>query len=130
MEITYIYGNVFVIRSEQVGIFHKWKNSQKRNSCLIRLTINTKTVYQNRVSKIIISLFSLEFLLSSPKNNKTESEMAQITTATLDKLSCTDYVDFGMCQQRFGRNPWSTNYSNYLDIKLKVFKREDKSAEF
>ena len=25
-----------------------------------------------------------------------------ITTASLDKLTCTDYVDFGKCQDRFG----------------------------
>ena len=56
--------------------------------------------------------------------------MAYNTTASLDKLSCTDYVDFGKCQDRFGRFSWPNNDSNYLDIKLKVFKREDKNAEF
>ena len=56
--------------------------------------------------------------------------MAYNTTETLDKLACTDYVDFGKCQDRFGRFSWSKNDSNYLDIKLKVFKREDKNAEF
>ena len=56
--------------------------------------------------------------------------MAHNTTATLDKLSCTDYADFGKCQDRFGRISWSKTDSNYLDIKVKVFKREDKNAEF
>ena len=56
--------------------------------------------------------------------------MAYNTTETLDKLACTDYVDFGKCQDRFGRFYWSKNDSNYLDINLKVFKREDKNAEF
>ena len=56
--------------------------------------------------------------------------MAYNTTETLDKLSCTDYVDFGKCQDRFGRFSWSKNDSNYLEIKPKVFKREDKNAEF
>ena len=56
--------------------------------------------------------------------------MAYNTTETLDKLTCTDYVDFGKSQDRFGRFSWSKNDSNYLDIKLKVFKREDKNAEF
>ena len=51
-------------------------------------------------------------------------------TKTLDELACTDYVDFVKCQDKFGRFFWSKNDSNYLDIKLKVFKREDKSAEF
>ena len=56
--------------------------------------------------------------------------MTYNTTETLDKLACTDYVDFGKCQDRFGRFSWTKNDSNYLDIKLKVFKREDKNAEF
>ena len=56
--------------------------------------------------------------------------MAYNTTETLDKLTCTDSVDFGKCQDRFGRFSWSKNDSNYLKIKLKVFKREDKNAEF
>ena len=56
--------------------------------------------------------------------------MAYNTTETLDKLTCTDYVDFGKCQDRFGRFSWSKKDSNYLESKLKVFKREDKNAEF
>ena len=56
--------------------------------------------------------------------------MAYNTTASLDKLTCTDYVDFGKSSDRFGRVSWTKNDSNYLDIKLKVFKREDKYAKF
>ena len=56
--------------------------------------------------------------------------MAYNTTESLDNLTCTNYVDFGKCQDRFGRFSWSENDSNYLDIKLKVFKREEKNAEF
>ena len=55
--------------------------------------------------------------------------MAYNTTETLDKLTCTDYVDLGKCQDRFGRFSWSKKDSTYLDIKLKVFKREDKIVE-
>ena len=56
--------------------------------------------------------------------------MAQNTTASLDKLACTNYVHFGKSQDRFGRFSWTKNDSNCLDIQLKVFKREDKDAEF
>ena len=56
--------------------------------------------------------------------------MAYNTTASLDKLTCTDYVDFGKSSDRFGWFSWTRNDSNYLDILLKVFKREDKNAEF
>ena len=56
--------------------------------------------------------------------------MAYNTTASLDKLTCTDYVDFGKSLDRFGRFSWNKNDSNYLYFKLKVFKEEDKNAEF
>ena len=52
--------------------------------------------------------------------------MAFNTTASLDKLTCTDYVDFGKCQDRLGRFSWSKNDSNYLDVKLKVFRKDDR----
>ena len=51
--------------------------------------------------------------------------MAYNTTDSLDKLTCNDSVDFGKCQDRFGRLSWSKNDSNYLDAKLKVFKKDD-----
>ena len=54
------------------------------------------------------------------------SPMAYNTAASLDKLTCPDSVDFGKCQDRFGQFSCSENDSNYLDIELKVFKREDK----
>ena len=127
MEITYLYGNVLVIPSEligMVGMFKKWKYSHERKSYLIRLTINTrlfvfKKHYFNLSSRIKLFLFPL---LTSP-NNKFVSEMAYNTTATLDKLARTDYVDFGKCQERSGRFLWTENDSNYLDNKLKVFER-------
>ena len=51
--------------------------------------------------------------------------MAYITTASLDKLTCTDYEDFGKCWNRLGQFSWSKTYSNYLEVKLNVFKRDD-----
>ena len=55
--------------------------------------------------------------------------MAYNTTASLDNLTFTDYVDFCKCQDRFGRFSWSKKDSNTLDIKLKVLKGEYKNAE-
>ena len=52
--------------------------------------------------------------------------MVYNTTASLDNLTCTDYVDFGKCQDRFGQFSWSENDSNYLDVKLKVFRKDNK----
>ena len=51
--------------------------------------------------------------------------MAYNTTAILDNLACTDYVDFGKCQDRFGQISWSKNSFDYLDVKLKVFKKDE-----
>ena len=55
--------------------------------------------------------------------------MSYNATETLVNLACTDYVDFGKSQGRFGRFSWSKNDSNCLDNKLKVFKRKAKNAE-
>ena len=52
--------------------------------------------------------------------------MACNTTASLDKLTCTVYVDSGKCQDRFGRFSWSKNDSKYLDVKFEVFRKDDK----
>ena len=56
--------------------------------------------------------------------------MAYNTTESLDKLTCTDYVDFGKSQDRFGRFSWSKNDSNYLDIKLKFSREKTKMPNF
>ena len=50
--------------------------------------------------------------------------MADNTTATLDKLACTDYVDFGKRQDRFGQISWLKTSFHYLDVKLKVLKKD------
>ena len=52
--------------------------------------------------------------------------MVYNTTASSDKLTCTDYVDFVKCQDRLGRFSWCKNDTNYLDVKLKVFRKNDK----
>ena len=81
-------------------------------------------------SQIIVQLsFSKINSLLSATSILSRSPMAYNTAASLDKLTCTDYVDFGKSQDRFGRFSWSKKDHNYLDIKLKVFKREDRNAE-
>ena len=63
-------------------------------------------------------------LLRSPNNN-IESEMTYNTTPTLDKLACTDYVDFAKFQDRFGRHFRSKIFFDYSDVKLKMFKKDE-----
>ena len=82
-------------------------------------------------SQIIVHLsFSKINSLISATSILSRSPMACNIKETLEKLACTDYVDFGKCQDRFGGLSWSKNDSNYLEIKLKLFKREDKNSEF
>ena len=86
-------------------------------------TYSSQIIVQLSLSKIN-SLLSATSILSG-------SQMGYNTTAFLDKLACTDYVDFLWQESRqIWTISWSKNDSNYLDIKLKVFKREDKKAEF
>ena len=51
--------------------------------------------------------------------------MAYTITASLDKLTCTNYVVFDKRQDKFGQFSWFKNDSNYLDVKLKVFRKDD-----
>ena len=53
------------------------------------------------------------------------SPMACNNTASLEKLTCTIYVDFGKNKDKFGQLSWSKKYSNYLDNKPKVLKRDN-----
>ena len=63
--------------------------------------------------------------LLSATSSLSRSAKAYNTTASLDKLTCTEYVDFGNCQDRLGQFSRSKNDSNYLDVQLKVFKKDD-----
>ena len=47
------------------------------------------------------------------------------TTASMEKLTGTDFVELGKCEDKFARFSWSKKDSNYLDRKLKVFKKDD-----
>ena len=55
--------------------------------------------------------------------------MAFNITDSLDKITCTDYVDFGKCQDRFEQFFWSKNDPNQLDVSLKRFEK-DGNKEF
>ena len=50
-------------------------------------------------------------------------------TSALNKTSCTDYVDFGKNAEQFVRISWfqiEKDNQKYLDIQLKVFRKDDK----
>ena len=82
MEITYIYGNVILLRfpaaitplhsqsTEMVGTFHKWKSCHKRKSGLIRLTMSTNLFFSKNHYFSLFSRIKLFFsLLQTTKLN-------------------------------------------------------------
>ena len=117
--------------------FHIWKchvtMTDKRKNLLMRkyhVTVaSTKAVTYSSQIFVQFSFSKINSLLSAT-SILSRSPMPYNTIETLDKLASTDFVDFGKSQDRFGCFFWSKNDSNYLDIKLKVLKREDKNAEF
>ena len=56
------------------------------------------------------------------------SPTAHNPTASLEKLACANYVDFGKRQNKLGQFFWSRKDSNHLDEKLKVLRKDDKKA--
>ena len=119
-------GKRFRIWKCHVTMIKKGKNILiwKCNVTLARtkaVTYSSQIIVRLSFSKVN-SRFSTTSILSC-------SPMAYNTIEPLGKLACTDYVDFGKCQDRFGQFSWSKNDSNYLDIKLQVLEREDKNAE-
>ena len=87
--------------------------------------IDYKYQFVHLQKSLFLSFLYNEVVLLTSPNNKIESEVAYNTTASLDKVACTDYVDFGKCQDRFGRISWSKNSFDHMDVKLKVFKRDE-----
>ena len=83
-------------------------NDQKRKNlikCHVTLTGTKAVTY---ISQIIVQhSFSKVNSLLSATSILFRSPMAYNTTTSLDRLACTDYVDFGKSQDRFGRCSWT-----------------------
>ena len=112
------------------------KRTEKGKNLLIwkcHVTMTKKDAFMR--DKMQLQTHSLTFIhknksLLSATSILSRSPMTYNTTENLDKLACTDYVDFGKSQDRFRQVSWTKSDSIYLDIKLKKFKREGKNAEF
>ena len=113
--------HVTMTKKERISLYGnvKWQSATKISY------ISNQLQLLNQSLSFIVRNYSLHsaasILFRSPR--------AYITTASLNKLTCTDYGDFGKSQGRFGQFSWTRDDSNYLDKKLKVFAREDKNAE-
>ena len=91
----------------------------------------TRTKAMTYSSQIIVQLsFSKINSLLSATSILSRSPMAYNATDSLDKLTCTEYVDFDKSPDGFGRFFWTKNDSNCLDIQLKMFNRGNRNAEF
>ena len=88
----------------------------------------TKAVTYSSQVNVQLSLSEINTLLSTT-SILSLSLMAYKTTDTIDKLACTNYVDFGKSQDRSGQLSLTEIDFNFLDIKLIVFKWADKNAE-
>ena len=115
--------------------FHTWK-------CHVTMTEKKKIfphVEMSRDNDRIRSVYKQQFTvrthsLTFIQKNKSllpassvlsRSPMAYNTTALYYKLICTDHVDYGKCQDRFGRFSWSKTDSKYLDVILKLLEKVD-----
>ena len=78
-----------------------------------------------QLQKLSLTFFHKNKSLLTATSILSRSSMAYNITASLDKLTCTDYVEFGKLQDRFEQFSWSKDDSNYLEVKFKVFRRDD-----
>ena len=76
-------------------------------------------------SKSFFNIHSQTQSLLSASSILSRSLMAHNTTAFLDKLTCTKYVDFGKGLGRLGQFSWPENDFKYLDVELKIFEQDD-----
>ena len=83
-----------------------WKNH-------VTMTKRDAYISNEMQLKIILTFFHKNKSFPPATSILSRSPMAYNTTASLDKLTCADYVGFGKCQDRFGQFSWSKNDSNY-----------------
>ena len=74
-------------------------------------------------SHSITFLLKNKSLSTSSVLSRRSNLMAYNTTASRDKLTCTDYRDFRKRESRFRQFSWSKKDSNYLVVKLNVQER-------
>ena len=100
---TFIISGTDLAKKERMTIFGNL-SLQRRKYFLLRkyhVTLtHTKAVTYSSYILVQLSFSKINSLLSAT-TILSRSSMAYNTTASLEKLTCTDYVDFGMSQDRF-----------------------------
>ena len=89
----------------------------------IKEYIGDNVQHQSRSPTFLLKSKSL--LSATSVRRQRPNPMTLNTIASMDKLTCTNYVDFEKCQDKVGWFFWSIKYSNYLVVKLKVFEKDD-----
>ena len=122
---TYQKGKRFHIWKCHVTMTEKGRNLLIWKSQVTRTKNDAYISYDMQLQNQCLTCIHKNKSLLSATSILSRSPMAYNTTASLDKQTCTKYVDSDQCQDRFGNFFWSKNDSNYLDVKLKVFKKVD-----
>ena len=128
MANTYMYENVLVMHSEStemVGIFHKWKSSQKKKSCVTSLTINTTLFFHYFTLFSRIKLFFFSLLQTTKMNLKWHTTLQQLWTNWLAPTIWTSenvktYLDKFLRPKIFFTN-WTWNSKCSRKMKTKNF---------
>ena len=137
MEITYIYGKMLRLRlptavaplhsqsTEIVEKFHNWKSSHKRKSCPIRLTIKTNLFISKNQYFTLFSRKKLFFFFSLLQTTK-----LNLKWLTTRRQPWTNWIPPAMWTLVISKTDLdeilgSKNSFDYLDVKLKVFKRDE-----
>ena len=92
------------------------KKGKKHAIWKCHVTMNRSGAYIS--NKVQLQNHSLTFIhknksLPLATSVLSSSPTAYNTTASLDKVTCTDYVEFGNVQDKFGRFSWSKKDSKY-----------------
>ena len=108
-----------------------YKPNKKRNKFHIwnsHVTMTIRDAYisnEKQLQNHSLTFFYINNSLLLATSFLSWSPLAYNTTASSNKLTCTDYVDFRKCQDIFGQFSWSKNDYDDLDVKIKVFKEDD-----
>ena len=88
-------------------IFPKYGREHERNKKVRK--VRWESLFALRVGKLSssCSFFSIFFWKYSSWQNLVYNKMNYNIIASLDKLTCNDYVDFGKNEDRFGRLSWA-----------------------
>ena len=113
----------------------RFKNQNMRKSPSIEIS---RSLTKKKVSKLVFNKIlntRIKLQLSFAKNESLFSAASVLlgrpkltaynNTSLQDKLTCNNFVDSVKGQHRIGNLSWSLSDSDFLDIKLNIFRQND-----